>query len=91
MVKSESNLTGEIVEVGIDLPPSLLKYAIRQCKVSVKSHAAKFEHGYNNVNLVTGKILRVISFLDKNGTKKSETMQFRLILTTVTKQCAVSI
>ena len=70
MVKPESKLPGEIVEVGIDLPQSLLKYAIRQCKVSVNGRAAKFERGYNNVNLVTAKILRVISFLDRNGTKK---------------------
>ena len=54
MVKPESKLPGEIVEVGIDLPQSLLKYAIRQCKVSVNGRAAKFERGYNNVNLVTG-------------------------------------
>ena len=70
VVKSESKLPGEIVEVGIDLPLSLLKYVIRQRKVSINSRAAKFERGYHNVNLVTGKILRVISFLDKTGTKK---------------------
>ena len=28
------------------------------------------ESSYNNVNLVTGKILRIISFLDRNETKK---------------------